>query len=479
MTGFDDLAKMDATALAELVRKKEVKPSELVEAAIRRIEQVNPKLNAVVTPMYDQARAAAQGELGGPFAGVPFLLKDLMAEYAGVRTTSGARVLKDYVSGFDSEQVVRLKRAGLIVLGKTNTPELGLVATTEPQLFGPCRNPWNTGHSTGGSSGGSAAAVAAGIVPRAHANDGGGSIRIPASCCGVFGLKPTRARNSLAPLFGDMGGGMVIEHAVTRSVRDSAALLDATCGPALGDPYVAPPQGRPFVQEVETDPGTLRIAFTTQAVTGAPVHPDCVRAVQEAAKLCQSLGHEVTEAAPPFDGQMLLNPFVTIWRAICAFNLEALAFILGQPPTQDQVEPLTWFLYEQGRQVSAASYQMAWMQLQMITRQMAYFMIDYDVLLTPVLASPPPEIGYFDDSGGKVQQVWDRTEAYAPFTPICNATGQPAMSVPLYWTESGLPVGAHFIGRYGGEAVLFRLAAQLEKAKPWADRYPPVSVFSG
>ncbi len=299
---MNDIALLDATAQAELVRTKQVKPAELLEAAIERIERVNPQINAVVTPMYDEARRVAEGNLPeGPFTGVPFVLKDLGAGYAGVRQTQGSEYLKDFVSPFDSELTSRYKRAGLIIAGKTNTPEFGLIPTTEPRLFGATRNPWNSEHSVGGSSGGSAAAVAAGIVPMAHANDGGGSIRIPASCCGLFGLKPSRARVPLGPLLGDMMGGLVCEHAVTRSVRDSAALLDATAGPELGDPYYAPPQERPYVEELTTAPGKLRIAFTARTATGTPLHEDCIAAVKDAATLCEELGHDVEEAEPPPD----------------------------------------------------------------------------------------------------------------------------------------------------------------------------------
>lgn len=278
MATTDELAFLDATAQAELVRRKEVTPLELVDAAIERVERVNPSLNAVVTPMYDLARESAAGGLpDGPFTGVPFLLKDLFASYAGVRMTFGSEFLRDFVPDHDSELVARLKRAGLVTIGKTNTPEFGILPTAEPTLFGPCRNPWDTGRSTGGSSGGSAAAVAAGMAPMAHANDAGGSIRIPASCCGVFGLKPTRARNPLGPDIGDVFGGIVVEHAVTRSVRDSAALLDATSGPDTGDPYWAPPPQRPFIQEVGAGPGRLKIAVVTESPMGGPVHEDCGR----------------------------------------------------------------------------------------------------------------------------------------------------------------------------------------------------------
>src|SRR5579864_6478356 len=282
----DELAFLDATAQAELLRRNELKPIELVDAAIAHIEKLNPVLNAVITPMFELARSAAQNPLpDGPFRGVPFLLKDLVAFYAGVRMTSGSSSLHDFVPDHDSELVARLKRAGLVILGKTNTPEFGILPTTEPRLFGPSRNPWDTSRITGGSSGGSAAAVASGMVPMAHGNDGGGSIRIPASCCGLFGMKPTRGRNPLGPDFGDIMSGLVAEHAVTRSVRDSAGLLDATSGPDVGDPYCAPLPTRPFLEEVSADAGKLRIAFTTTAPTGVPIHGDCVRAVEEAAKL--------------------------------------------------------------------------------------------------------------------------------------------------------------------------------------------------
>ena len=472
-----DVAFLDATAQADLVRRKEVKPIELVDAAIDRIERLNPTLNAVVTPMYDIARKAASGALpDGPFAGVPFLLKDLLVEYAGVRMTEGSAFLRDYVSEQDTELVARYKRAGLIVVGKTNTPEFGILCTTEPHLFGPAHNPWDTSRTAGGSSGGSAAAVAAGIVAMAHGNDGGGSIRIPASCCGLFGLKPTRGRNPLGPDFGDMFSGLVAEHAITRSVRDSAALLDATSGPDVGDPYWAPPPERPYLQEVGADTGRLRIAVTTQAVTDAQVHPDCVAAVRDAAALCADLGHEVLEATPAVDGQIVAQAFITLWSAGCAWTVDDWALRSGRTPTPDLFEPLTWALQETGRQRSASAYLLALQDLQRLSRDAARFFVDYDVWLTPTLAEPPVPLGTFDSPPENPLQGLLRAGAYVPFTPICNITGQPAMSVPLYWNGDGLPVGSHFIARFGDEATLFRLAAQLEQARPWADRRPPVTA---
>ena len=477
MAKLDDFAFLDATAQAELVRRREVKAIELVDAAIERIERLNPTLNAVVTPMYEQARTTATSEMPhGPFAGVPFLLKDLLASYGGVRMTLGSTFLRDFVPDHDSELVARLKRAGLVILGKTNTPEFGILPTTEPHLFGASCNPWNTGRTTGGSSGGSAAAVAAGLVPMAHGGDGGGSIRIPASCCGVFGLKPTRARNPLGPDFGDVFGGLVVEHAVTRSVRDSAALLDATSGPDVGDPYWAPPPARPFLQEVGADPGRLRIAFSTQAPTGAAVHADCVSAVRDAASLCADVGHEVVEAAPEVAGELLIQAFITLWSAGCAWTIDGMALVTGRTPTPDQFEPLTWALYEMGRQQSASAYLLAVTALQRVARDIARFLVNFDVWLTPTLAEPPVPLGTFDSPPENPLQGLLRAAAFLPFTPICNVTGQPAMSVPLFWNADGLPVGTHFIGRFGDEATLFRLGAQLEAARPWTERRPPLSA---
>ena len=475
----DDFTCLDATAQAELVRQKKVKAVELVDAAIEHIERLNPALNAVVTPMYDQARTeAAGGRPDGPFAGVPFLLKDLGAAYAGVPMTSGSAFLRHAVPGEDSELVARFKRAGLIVLGKTNTPEFGLLPTTEPRLFGPTRNPWNTDLTPGGSSGGSAAAVAAGLVPVAHANDGGGSIRIPASCCGLFGLKPTRARTPSGPHLGDAMSGLTTSHTLTRSVRDSAALLDVISGPDPGDPYWAPPPERPFLHEVNAHPGRLRIAFTTATSNGVPLHPDCIGAVQDAAALCADLGHHVAEASSPADADALIPSFLTLWSSGVVWKIDGATRTAGQPPTLDQLEPFTWALYEMGRRHSAADYLLAVQDLQNLSRQIARFFLDHDLWLTPTLAEPPLPIGAFDAPPDNPLQPLDRAIAFVPFTPTCNITGQPAMSVPLFWNDAGLPVGVHFVAGFGDEATLFRLAAQLEAARPWADRRPPVPVLS-
>ncbi len=477
MAKLDDFAFLDATAQAELVRRREVKAVELVDAAIERIERLNPTLNAVVTPMYEQARAAATAELpDGPFAGVPFLLKDLIAEYAGVRMTEGSAFLRNHISDHDTELVIRLKRAGLIILGKTNTPELGILPTTEPHLFGPTHNPWDTSRTTGGSSGGSAAAVAAGLVPMAHGNDGGGSIRIPASCCGLFGLKPTRARNPLGPNYGDMYIGLVVEHALTRSVRDSAALLDATSGPDVGAPYWAPPPVRPFLEEVGADPGRLRIAFTTTAATDAPVHADCVKAAHDVAALCIDLGHEVVEVTPELSGDLISGRFITLWAAGNAWCIDDWSRQTGRPPEPEHFEPLTWALYEMGQQLSAPSGLLALQDLQKVSRDIGRMFVDYDVWLTPTLCELPVPLGTFDSPPDNPLHGLFRAAEFMPFTPIANITGQPAMSVPLSWNADGLPVGTQFIGRFGDEATLFRLAAQLEAARPWADKRPPVSA---
>jgi amidase len=388
------------------------------------------------------------------------------------------RLLKDagYVSPHTDNLAKQFLAAGFVCLGRTNTPELGLVPTTEPVAFGPTHNPWKAGFTTGGSSGGSAAAVASGMVPVAHANDGGGSIRIPASCCGLFGLKPTRARNPLGPFVGDLMNGLVVEHAVTRSVRDSATLLDATAGADLGAPYWAPPMARPFREEVGASPGRLRIAVVTAAPTGVPIHPDCVAAVRDAATLCASLGHHVEDIASlPVSGEMVTECFVTVWTTGVAWTVDSMARATGRTVTAENVEPLTWALAEAGRQRSGADYLAAVQGLQMISRAFAMFMRDWDVLLTPVVAEPPPPLGTFDATPDNPLAGFMRAAEYVPFTPLINATGQPAMSVPLWWNAAGLPVGAHFVGRFGDEATLFRLAAQLEIARPWAGRVPALA----
>ena len=479
----DTTAFLDATAQAELVRTGEVSAGELLEAALDRIERLNPALNAVILPMADLARAAAKAPVDhdAPFPGVPFLLKDLVVEYAGVPIVEGSRFLQGrFISPQDCELVTRHKAAGLIIAGKTNTPEFGLLPTTEPALNGPTRNPWDTSRTPGGSSGGSAAAVASGMVAMGHANDGGGSIRIPASCCGLFGLKPTRGRNPLGPDYGDMGNGLVVEHAVTRSVRDSAALLDATSGPVAGDPYWAPPRERPYLDEVGRDPGALRIGVSMHAVTGADVHPECRKAVEDTAKLCEDLGHHVDWAAPDMDEQRFLKAFGAAWTAFASWAIRDWADRYGLTPKEEDFEANTWQMYLSGERRSSGAYLRAIQDIQRTARQVAAFFETYDLTLTPTLAQPPVPLGYFhwdrDGGAGARDEFLSHLGEYSGFTSIANGTGQPAMSVPLHWTPDNLPVGVHFMAGFGGEGTLFQLAAQLEKARPWAQRRPAVSA---
>jgi amidase len=475
---FKEYARFDGMGLAELVAKRDVTPSELTEEAIARIEKHNPALNAVIYKMYDEGRRTAKRHdaerSDARFRGVPFLLKDVLGDYAGVPTTSGCRFMTGTVAAQDHTLVARYKDAGLVVLGKTNAPECGVLPTTEPVLYGPTRNPWNTAHSTGGSSGGSAAAVAAGIVPFAHANDGGGSIRIPASCCGLVGLKPSRARNPVGPLIGDLLGGLVAEHIVSRSVRDTAAVLDCTHGPEPGDPYFITAPVRPFLEESRTPPGRLRIAFSTKNLGGVALHPECVTAIERTARLCADLGHVVEEAAPSIDMFMMSQSFLNIWFSGIAMSIDAAAMFNGRTPTEKDFEGLTWSIYEQGKQVSAPQYLLAVAMVQMAARQIGRFHETYDCWLTTTLGAPPITIGSIDLQERDLLKAFAPLADYAPFSPIQNATGQPAISLPLHWSAEGLPVGVMFSAELGDEATLLRLAGQLEEACPWRDRRPPI-----
>ncbi len=463
---------LDAVALAKLIKDGDVQSIELLETAVARAQEINPQINAIVTPMHELAREAARNAIpDGLLAGVPFLIKE-SAAYAGVRHASGARILANFKAEVDSEMVRRYKQTGLIIFGKTNMSEFGLLPTTESFLFGPCHNPWELNRTPGGSSGGAAAAVAAGIVPAAHGADGGGSIRIPAACCGLFGLKPTRARTPKGPGVGDSISGLVIDHVISRSVRDSAALLDVTAGAALGDPYWAPPQKRPFLQEANTPPGQLKIGIMTEAMGGTAVHPDCVAAAEDVAKLCADLGHHVQEVTLPIDGQQLTEAFIVMWAAGCAWGVQAIAHQSGFPPMPEMHEPVTWALYQMAQQHNGGQYLLAVQAIQHITRQIAHFFEDIDLLLTPTLAEPPPPLGSFDSTADNPMAGFDRAAAFAAFTPLANATGQPAMSVPLVWNKDGLPIGVQFIGRFGDEATLFQLAGQLEGARPWMGKRP-------
>ncbi|HVA05907.1 MAG TPA: amidase family protein [Acidimicrobiales bacterium] len=474
----DDTTWLDATGQAELVHKGEITPTELVDNAIARIEKLNPELNAVIWELFDLARAEVAGDPpAGPFRGVPMLLKDLGAELEGTPFAEGTSFAGSYRSTVTQELTKRFQRAGFVICGKTNAPEFGILPTTEPARFGPTRNPWNTGHSTGGSSGGSAAAVASGMVPVAHANDGGGSIRIPASCCGLVGLKPTRARVSTAPQYGDLLGGLVAEHVVTRSVRDTAAILDAVAGPMPGDPYWAPPRrGESFLAAVTSPTKSLKVAVMTASPTGSEVHADCVAATEKAAELCASLGHVVEPATMEVDGDAFTAHFINVWAAGNAWSLGDWEERVGRRATEEDVEPLSWALIQIGRALDAGSYLKSMQELQKLTRQIAEYFEGIDVLLTPTLGEPPALLGTFDSPPGEPLTGLFRAAAYVPFTPPFNVTGQPGMSLPLHWNEAGLPIGVQFVGRFGDEETLLSLAGQLEEAAPWADRRPPVSA---
>lgn len=473
MSRFADYEEYDALGLADLVRRNKVSAHELLGAAIERVEARNPTINAVVMKLYDYGRKAIDDGLpDGPFRGVPFLMKDLTSPVAGVAMTRGSRFLADTPPAtVDSEHVMRLKRAGLVIFGRTNTCELGLSLTCEPQLYGPTRNPWDLTRISGGSSGGAAAAVGARMLPIAHASDGFGSIRAPAACCGLVGLKPTRSRNTFAPFFGEGIGGLATEHAVSLTVRDSAALLDATCGPGPGDPYVAPPPAGPYLKEAGANPGKLRVAWTTAAPNGANVEPESLRGLAETVKLCADLGHHVEECAPKIDGAAVVPTFLMLASTNMVVNL-ATHPTTGRPAREDEVERISWLTAKLGEKASAADYMRATQTAHRLGRQMAAFHSKWDVLLTPGLATLPVKLGWIDMMMDDVHEYWRRVFAFSPFTVWCNLTGQPALMLPLGQSAEGLPVASQLIGHYGDEATLFRLGSQLEAALPWFGRKP-------
>jgi amidase len=496
MGAFDAYNEHDALGLAALVKKGEVTASELLDAAIERVDRVNPRVNAVITRMFDEARRTiASGLPKGPFEGVPFLLKDLLSAYAGVRLTSGTRYHAGYVPDHDAELVKRHKRAGLVIFGKTNTPEFGLVPITEPELHGPTHTPWRIGHNSGGSSGGAGAAVASGMVPMAHGGDGGGSIRIPASCCGVFGLKPTRGRTPCGPDMSESWFGFAVEHALTRSVRDSAALLDATTGPWTGNWYAPPAHPTPFLDAVTAKPRKLKIAFTTKPSMPSNVHADCLRAAEEMAKLCEELGHEVVEASPQIDAKEFARDFLTVIGVATAMEPELGVEKVGRRGRREDFETITWISVLLGRKTSALEFGLAMERLKTLSRRVAPFFEAYDVLLTPTLGAPPPKIGELQPKGaeallqkviakgdlgavlripGILEQMAEKVFDFIPFTALANVTGQPSMSIPIHVNDLGLPVGAMFTGRFADEATLFNLAGELERARPWAAKRPAV-----
>jgi len=466
---------LDATAQAELVRRGAVSPKELAEAAIARIEAVNPRLNAVIRTRFDAARLAAEGDLpDGPFRGVPILFKDLGCTVAGEPTAFGLGPLRELAWPVTSYLAEQFLAAGFVALGRTNVPELGTTVTTEPRSFPPARNPWDPGHSTGGSSGGSAAAVAAGLVAVAHANDGGGSIRIPASECGLVGLKPTRGRVSQGPLVGEAWAGGTIDGALTRSVRDAAGVLDAISKRMPGEPYYAPPLPRPLAEEVGAGPGRLRIGVIDRpGLAGFLDGPQCRAAVAGAARLLESLGHHVDESAPSAMSELeFLGHFTTIIAADAEATFRAFEMLLGRPIGDDEIEPRNAAYRRAGRELSAVAYLESRGWLGMWARRMAGWWNDHDLLLTPTLGAPPPELGWFTAAGP--QEEGARIANFIPYTAQFNMTGQPAISLPLYWTPDGLPVGVQLAAAYGREDILIQVASQLERAAPWSERHPPI-----
>lgn len=467
--------RYDALGLAQLVKQGDVTPVELTEEAIARIERHNPKINAVIFKAYDEARATAKSKLpGGPFRGVPFVIKDIGVSVAGWPTTSGSAFTRDFVPKADSELIKRYRAAGLVFVGKTNTPELGITGTTESRHLGPCRNPWNTDHISGGSSGGTAAAVAAGILPMAHGSDGLGSIRIPAACCGLFGMKVTQYRNPGGPDDRNRAHGLVVDHVLTRTVRDSAAMLDWTGRPEDDAPYAPPPKARPYMEEIETKPGKLRIACSTQTPLGIAPHEDVRKVFEETVKLLESLGHEVFAHDLSIDYRKLYRAQGWLSAAMMAASIDYASETLGRKPKDDELEPLTWAGYHAGRALTGEQVGWALQTLRIMTREILGHWRKFDAMLMPVTIAPPPRIGHIDPVNLEPKEVNRRQARVFGYTPPFNLTGQPSMSVPLGMSSDKLPIGMMFTGRYGDEGTLYRLAAQLEQARPWIGRRPPV-----
>jgi amidase len=495
--GIVEYPTLDAVGMAELVRRRELSARELVDEAITRIEQVNPRLNAVVERLFDRGRESAASSLpDGAFSGVPFATKNLLAPIAGVRIDAGSRFFQGHVAPRDSTLISRYRKAGLVFLATTNTPELGLLPFTEPELHGPTRNPYDPARTSGGSSGGSAALVAAGALPMAHASDGGGSIRIPSSCCNLFGLKPSRGRVPVGPDYQEIWHGFVCDHVVSRTVRDSAAALDAVQGAEPGALYFTPPPERPYLEETRRPPRRLRIALSVTPHLPARVDPRCVEATRAAGLLCQSLGHVVEEAAPVFHPRELAKAFFTVVVSEAASDIRRGEALMKKKARPRDFEDTTWLVAMLAREVSAADFASSVALLRDVSRHVTRFLETYDVLLTPTLARPPPLIGALLPKGlekrvqglaaatssslllklgGGIDAAVDRVFEFVPFTPLANFAGLPAMSVPLGEAD-GLPIGVQFVGRFADEATLFQLAAQLEEAAPWTGRRPRVGV---
>jgi len=474
------ILQLDAISQASLIRKGEITPLELVDLSIAAIERLNPSLNAVITPMFEEARTLAKSALpNAPFKGVPMLLKDGLAAYKGVRFTSGSNLFKNNIAKYDSELVKRYKQAGFIVLGKTNMPEFGLLPTTEPAAFGASHNPWDTTRTPGGSSGGSAAAVAARMVALAHGNDGGGSIRIPASCCGLFGLKPTRGRNPLGPM-SSLVSGLVEEHVLTHSVRDSAAVLDLTGYPDAHGFYHAPAQTEPYVRILEQPVRKLKIGFSITKPSGGEVHQDCVDATLKAVELCKDFGHEVKEMPLkiPFSGKQLGDIFGVLWSVCAPSALTFYKKMTGEDPPKDLVEPMSYAMYKQGQQVSGGDYEMARQGMHRVARSILAFFEDIDIWICPSLGLPPVELGNFKQNPENPLEPLAMASEFSPTTAIFNISGQPAASVPIHWNKEGLPIGAQLVAKFGDEGTIFQLSKQMEEAVNWMQYQPKILVNS-
>ena len=479
MISFEDYASHDGLGLADLVARKDVTAKELADTALAAIEKVNPTINAVIQTVPEQAEATIKAGLpNGPFAGVPFLIKEIVLHAKDIKCEMGCALAKGMAPSADTELMSRFRRAGLVLVGTTQTPELGYSPTTEPRFYGPVHNPWDTGRSPGGSSGGSSAAVAAGIVPVAHANDGGGSIRIPASCNGLVGLKPTRHRIPAGPDYGELLFGLAIEFAVTRSVRDAAALLDAVAGADVGAPGLPVPPSDSYSKVVSKPPKPLKIAWTTRPASGASADPDCATAVRETVRLLEGLGHTLVEDAPRYDWDAFLASTHILWMAFLASGVHDIAAATGRTPSLDNLEAVTLASYEEGKRYTVVDLIGALGHQNTVCRQVSAFFETVDLLLTPTTAQVAPPLGEINQNrAGMTPTEWTRQVfSFCPFTPVFNTTGQPAISVPLHYTESGLPVGVQFAGRFGDEATLLQLAAQLEQARPWKNRRPHVHV---
>jgi amidase len=465
-----------ATELARMVHSGEISATELVQTSLERIEELNPGLNAFVQVDAERALATAERIAPGderPFAGVPVAIKN-NRPVQGLRLTYGCSLMADYVSDYDHNVTRRLKEAGFVIVGTTTLPEYGILPTSEARLFGPTRNPWDLERTPGGSSGGAAAAVTAGMVPVAHGNDGGGSVRIPAACCGLVGLKPTRGRISAAPELGDSSLG--IDGMLTRTVADTAAILDVLAGYEPGDATWAPPPSEPFAVSAERTPGRLRIATTAlPPVPDAVVDPMCARAVDDAAALLRSLGHEVEEVDPPWQAEGLSELFGAVFSVHIALSITYSGMVGGHEPTAEDMEPMSWAIYSMVQKLSAVQGMGATVQLQAFTRQLVSFLAPYDALLTPALAERPLPLGTLDTAAPEPMSTFTRSGLFTPFTPVFNASGQPGISVPLFHGADGLPLGVQLVGRPAGEAALLALAAQLEEAQPWAERRAPMT----